>query len=35
MEDKTINEYLQEIQDKNYDNSEINDLYYSNYNFNN
>lgn len=34
MEDKTINEYLQEIQDKSYDDTEINDLYYSNYNFN-
>lgn len=34
MEDKTINEYLQEIQDKSYDNAEVNDLYYSNYNFN-
>lgn len=34
MGDKTINEYLQEIQDKSYDNAEVNDLYYSNYNFN-
>lgn len=32
--EKTLNDYIEEIQNKNYDNSEINDLYYSNYNFN-
>lgn len=33
--EKTLNDYIEELQNKNFDNTENNDLYYSNYNFDN
>lgn len=32
--EKTLNDYIEELQNKNFDNTENDDLYYSNYNFN-
>lgn len=32
--EKTLNDYMEELQNKNFDNTENDDLYYSNYNFN-
>lgn len=32
--EKTLNDYINELQNRNFDNAENNDLYYSNYNFN-